>query len=202
VGSGWRTVDSQENERSEATIPGAQPGMPAHCPLFLIGSRATGKSTVAQLLAKRIGWSWLDADTVLEQRAGQSIREIFAAGGEATFRELEATILGEMCQLQGHVIATGGGVILRADNRQRLKQHGRVVWLTCHPATLWARLHADPATRARRPDLGEGGLAEVEELLRLREPWYAECAHLIVDTTARSPAQVADAILDHWARGS
>ena len=94
-------------------------------PLFLIGYRGSGKSAVARLLAERLGWAWLDADQVLEDRQGQSIRQIFADEGELRFREMEAAILAELCVRQGHVIAVGGGVVLRAENRQRLKDSGR-----------------------------------------------------------------------------
>ena len=73
-----------------------------------------------------------------------------------------------------------------------------VVWLTADPATLWQRLQRDETTMDRRPDLTVGGLKEIEQLLRGREPLYAECAHFTVDTTARSPAEVVDAILALW----
>ena len=164
-------------------------------PLFLIGYRGSGKSTVAELLAKRLDWDWVDADAVLEQRAGQSIRQIFEVEGEVAFRELEAALLHELCRRQQVVIATGGGVVVRPENRRRLKEAGIVVWLTGNAATLWQRLQACHTTAERRPDLTVGGLAEIEGLLATREPWYAECAHFGVDTVGRSPQQVAEAIL-------
>jgi shikimate kinase len=163
--------------------------------IFLVGYRGAGKSAVARLLAERLGWDWVDADQVLEQRQGQSIRQIFATGGELEFRNLEAAILAELCVYHRHVIAVGGGVVMRAENRQRLKDSGTVVWLTADPATLWQRLLNDPTTPDRRPDLTSGGMAEVETLLRLRVPLYAECAHVVVDTVNCTPAQVVEAIL-------
>jgi shikimate kinase len=163
--------------------------------IFLIGYRGTGKSAVARLLAERLGWQWLDADQVLEQRAGLSIRDIFAAEGEAGFRDREAAVLEELCRCQRHVIATGGGVILREDNRRRLRSAGAVVWLTADAETIWQRLQADATTADRRPVLTVGGLAEVHELLQRREPLYRDCACWSVDTAARSPAEVAQAIL-------
>jgi shikimate kinase len=169
--------------------------------VFLIGYRGTGKSTVARLLARRLGWDWLDADSVLEERAGRTIREIFAGEGEAGFRAREAALLEELCHCQRHVIATGGGVILREENRRRLRAAGvAVVWLVADADTIWRRLEADATTAQRRPALTVGGLGEVRELLRVREPFYRECAGWSVETAARSPAEVADLILA-WLRG-
>jgi len=157
---------------------------------------------VARLLAERLGWDWLDADAVLEARHGRSIRRIFAEEGEAGFRAHEQVLLTELCQLHRHVIATGGGVVLREANRERLRQTGRVVWLTADPATLWQRLQEDPATAERRPALAVGGRAEIEQVLKQREPLYRACADWTVSTVARSPAEVADAILGHIAGNS
>ena len=148
------------------------------------------------MLADRLGWNWLDADEVLEQRQGRSIRQIFAEDGEAAFREIEAAILAELVVNPRQVIATGGGVILREENRRRLKEGGIVVWLTADPATLWRRIQADVTTAERRPHLMGGGLQEIEMMLRSREKWYAECAHLVVDTAGRLPDDVARAILE------
>jgi shikimate kinase len=164
-------------------------------PIFLIGYRGSGKSSVGRILAERLGWAWLDADAVLEQRHGRTIRQIFTEDGEAVFREMEAAILGEHCLLKRHVVATGGGVILREENRKRVKQSGTVFWLTADAATLWRRLQADNSTPDRRPNLTTGGITEIEALLRAREPFYAECAHFVEDTAARSPEDVAEAIL-------
>jgi shikimate kinase len=154
---------------------------------------------VARLLAERLGWDWLDADTVLEARSGRSIRQIFAEEGEAGFRAREEVILAELCELRRHVIATGGGVVLRETNRERLRQAGRVVWLTGDPATLWQRLHADPCTPERRPALTVGGQAEIEEVLGRREPLYQACADCTVSTAGHTPEEVADFILAQWA---
>jgi shikimate kinase len=173
---------------------------PRHPLIFLIGYRGTGKSTVARLLAAALGWDCIDADPLLEERHGRTIRQIFAAEGEAGFRDKEAALLQELCQRRQTVVATGGGVILREANRQRLKA-GWVVWLTADPATIWQRLQADATTAERRPNLTVGGLSEIEELLRVREPLYRACADLVVETTGRTPEQVAEAILAGWRRG-
>ena len=166
--------------------------------LFLIGYRATGKSTVARLLAERLGWGWVDADAVLEERAGHSIKTIFAAEGEAGFRTRESAVLADLCRLRRHVVATGGGVVLSAANRALLRRSGRVVWLTADADTLWQRLQGDAATAERRPALTVGGREEVAEVLRVREPLYRDCADLTVHTADRSPADVAAEILAAW----
>jgi shikimate kinase len=163
--------------------------------LFLIGPRGSGKSTVARLLAEQLAWAWLDADDELEKRYGQSIRAIFAAEGEAGFRDKESAVLLDLCQRQRHVIATGGGVVLRESNRVLLRQTGRVVWLTADVETLWRRVQGDDATVERRPALTVGGREEMADILRIREPLYRNCADVIVDTEGRSPEEIAAEIL-------
>jgi shikimate kinase len=174
---------------------------PCHLVIFLIGNRGTGKSTVARILAELLGWAWVDADAVLEEREGRSIRRIFAEEGEAVFRDKEAALLVELAGHRRHIIATGGGVVLRGDNRALLRASSRVVWLTADAATLWQRLQRDAGSAERRPDLSVGGRAEAEELLRSRGPLYRACADLTVDTVGRSPAEVARLILTHWNLG-
>jgi shikimate kinase len=171
--------------------------------LYLIGYRGGGKTTVGPLLAARLGWHFLDADDVLEAKAGRSIAAIFAAEGEAGFREREAANLRDLVQLTRHVIATGGGIVLRSENRRLLRSTGYCIWLTGDPATLYQRLQNDPTTRDRRPALtGLPGPAEVERLLREREPFYREAAHSIVATENQSPEAVVSAILSAWATSS
>ena len=158
--------------------------------VLLVGPRGGGKTTVARLLAADLGWDWADADEWIERRAGLSIRELFAAEGEAGFRRREADLLAELCLLDRHVIATGGGVVLRAENRALLKRSGVVVWLTGDIDTLWGRIQADASTGARRPTLTVGGRAEVAELVAARESLYRECATHTIDTTGRTPQEI------------
>src|SRR6266446_280163 len=128
----------------------------------LIGYRGTGKSEVAQQLALRLAWDWVDADVEVELKAGKSIAAIFADEGEPTFRDLEAAVLTELVQRDRAVLALGGGIVLRTANRELLRQVGTVVWLTAEPETIARRLAADAATASRRPNLTTvGGLEEI-----------------------------------------
>jgi shikimate kinase len=166
--------------------------------LFLIGYRGSGKTTVGRVVAERLGWRFLDADGVLEEQYGQTIREIFAEEGETGFRNKEATVLADVCGQREAVIATGGGVVLRETNRDLLKRSGFVAWLSADPHVLLERIQADPTTAARRPALAGGGLAEIQQLLGVREPLYRACADVEVAVAALSPEQAADAILAAW----
>jgi shikimate kinase len=167
--------------------------------VFLIGYRGTGKTAVARLLADKLGWRYTDADELLERHAGKTIAQIFADEGEAGFRDREAALLGTLAHGQNEVIATGGGVILRADNRASLRA-GKIVWLTAPAEVLWDRMQQDATTSHRRPNLAQGGLAEVNALLGAREPLYAACADWSVDTTSKSAEEVAQAIFDWLAQ--
>jgi shikimate kinase len=168
--------------------------------LFLIGARGTGKTTTARLVAERLGWNWCDADALLEERAGKTIRQIFAADGEACFRDHESAVLQQIAGRETHVIATGGGVVLRPENCALLRC-GSVVWLTAPSEILWRRMQADASTIERRPDLAAGGLAEVEQVLRMRRPLYEACAHWQIDTADHAPEHIADRIVA-WLQNS
>jgi shikimate kinase len=171
--------------------------------IILIGYRCTGKTTVGRLLAKRLGWSFADADDLVEARAGKSIAEIFATEGEGRFRDREAAAIAELCAGPTCVIATGGGAVMREATQLLLRASGFVVWLTAAPETVWARLVTDPTTSARRPNLtATGGEQEVRALIAAREPIYRETADFAVASDALSPEAVADAILVAWNGGS
>ena len=163
-------------------------------PIFLIGYRGSGKSTVARLLADKLSWHALDMDAEIEARHGKSIRQIFAEEGEPTFRRFESDLLHEVSSLTKHVIATGGGIVLDRDNRAWLRNSGHVIYLTGQPATLWNRILQDATTAERRPDLTVGGLAEVEHLLSVRDPLYQECANFMVPVGDRTAEELADTL--------
>jgi len=165
--------------------------------LVLIGYRATGKTTLARLLAGRLDWRWVDADVEIEHRSGKSIARMFAEDGEAAFRALEAEVIADLCRRQQLVLAAGGGAPLRSESRRAMRQSGKVVWLKALPETVHARISGDATTAGRRPNLtAQGGLEEIVRLMRQREPVYRESADLQVDTEGRTPEQLAAEILD------
>jgi shikimate kinase len=127
----------------------------------------------------------------LEERHGRTIAGIFSEEGETGFRDKEELLLEQLCRQRQCVIATGGGAVLRSSNRERLRSSGFVVWLTADAETIRRRIETDTTTAARRPRLTVGGLAEIEELLRLREPLYRTCADFTVETSNRAPEEIA-----------
>lgn len=167
--------------------------------LYLIGYRGTGKTTTASAVAKRLGWPCADTDRELEMRAGKSIANVFRDDGEPAFRDLESQVVAELSLRAGWVVSLGGGAILRKENRLILAASGRCVWLTATPATIAARLAADPATGGQRPNLtAHGGLAEIEQVLAERTPLYRELAAWTLATDGLSPDDVAAEIAKLW----
>lgn len=167
--------------------------------IYLTGYRGVGKSTVAPIVAEKLGWQWADLDVELETRAGRTIREIFAQSGEPTFRDLEATLLEEFAGRCDSVVATGGGIILRPGNRERLK-HGFVVWLKADPEMIEARLAADPTTRERRPNLtAAGGIDEIRRVIAERTSLYEEVADLQLGAD-QDPDRLAELIVEAFGR--
>jgi len=164
--------------------------------VVLIGYRATGKTTLAKLLAERLSRRWVDADVVIEERAGKSIAEIFAQDGEPVFRDLEAQVIADLCRQKSLVLATGGGAPMREATRERLRESGIVIYLTAEPETILARMTGDATSAARRPDLtDQGPLDEINAMLEKRGPIYRELADLTVATEGKTPEKLTDEIL-------
>jgi shikimate kinase len=160
--------------------------------IVLVGFMGTGKSAVGAALAERLGRPLLDTDALIEQRAGRPIAQIFAAEGEAAFRDLETAIVAEVAAQGPLVIATGGGVLGRDENVARLKASGRLVCLTAHPDVILTRTAPweDRPLLASAPD----PRAAVERLLQARAARYA-LADVTVDTSDRTVVEVADQVL-------
>ncbi len=166
-------------------------------PILLAGYRGTGKSTLGRLLADRLSWTFVDADDLIEERAGRTIAEIFQADGEETFRDLEEEVVCDLCQAEKTIVALGGGAILRESSRNRIKAAGPVVYLTAEPEELALRIAYDASSESRRPSLTDNKdlLAEVKEVLTFRQPLYEECATITVSTQDWSPEDLADEVL-------
>ena len=139
--------------------------------LILIGLPASGKTTVGRQLARRLDMPFFDCDEAIEASAGCSVSDIFARHGESYFRQLEHRTLETLCRKEGCVIATGGGVVLREDNRLLLRCSGTVFWLDRPLADI---MSTDFQTG--RPLLTAGRKA-LERLAAERRALYAACAH-------------------------
>lgn len=167
--------------------------------LYLIGYRGCGKSRVAPLLATTIGWQAVDSDQQIEILTGQTIAEIFAAEGEAGFRQWETTVIQALAQANEQVISLGGGAPTVAVNRATMKSSGRVVLLTAPPEILWERISRDRKTKQQRPGLTDlDGFSEIKKLLAQRIDVYNDCADYVIDTSALNPQEIADNIADWW----
>ena len=160
--------------------------------IFLIGSMGAGKSTIGRRLATALDKEFMDADQVLEEQTGVGIPLIFELEGEAGFRKRESEVLARLVAREGIVLATGGGVVLSAQNRAHLRQRGFVVYLEAPADLLVGRI-----SRSRNRPLmqTEDPEATMRELVRVRDPLYRECADLIVRSTHRSRRFVVGEIL-------
>ena len=157
--------------------------------LVLIGYRGTGKSTVAELLAQKLGMEVVSLDQEIARHAGRSIPEIVAEHGWVHFRDLESGVTKRFSERDNMIIDAGGGVILREENVEKLKRGGKLFWLRASVPVIVDRIKGG----TERPALstGKSFSEEVEEVLRERTPLYEAAAHHQVDTDARSPDQVA-----------
>jgi shikimate kinase len=165
--------------------------------VILIGYRATGKTSVALELSKRMGIPWFDSDQVVEQRAGKTIARIFAEDGEPVFRDLEVGAIADLLVREEPVIlSTGGGAPMRPETQQLLKKSGTVIWLTASPESILHRIGGDQTSKDTRPSLTElPPAAEIEHMLERRSPTYRETSHLEIATDGRSVEQIAEEII-------
>ena len=147
--------------------------------LFLVGLPGAGKSTLGRQLARRLALRFVDADAELEQRLGVSIPTIFEIEGEPGFRDREEATLDELTRLHGIVLSTGGGAVLRPNNRVRLRENGTVIYLHAEPSTLWTRVRHS----RNRPLLQTADpLSRLAELYSQRDALYRETADHVVES--------------------
>lgn len=160
--------------------------------ISLVGLPGSGKTTVGRQLSRRLRVPFLDSDTVIEQQLGCSIREFFEREGETRFRDIEANVIDELTQLPEGVLSTGGGAVLRPENRAHLHDRTQVVYLNSSPDDLFRRLRHDknrPLLQVADP------LSRLRDLYTHRDPLYRETAHFHVDTGRPSVASLVNLIM-------
>lgn len=150
---------------------------------FLVGLMGAGKTTVGKALARRFQKRFFDSDHEIEATTGVRIPIIFEIEGEAGFRARETEVIHQLTQSQNIVLATGGGAVLRDENRTYLQQNGFVIYLRATPEDLYERTRHD----RNRPLLQTGDpLAKLRELYALRDPLYREVADIVIDTSRQT----------------
>ncbi|WP_036665396.1 shikimate kinase AroK [Paludibacterium yongneupense] len=150
---------------------------------FLVGLMGAGKTTVGRALARRADKTFYDSDQEIEARSGVRVATIFDIEGEQRFRDRESAVIADLVRLDDIVLATGGGAVLRPENRAALSAHGMIIYLRANIDDLLARTQHDrnrPLLRTADP---RGKLASLYEE---RDPLYCELADLIVDTTQQN----------------
>jgi len=160
--------------------------------ISLIGLPGSGKTTVGRQLSRRLRVPFVDSDTVIELRLGCSIREFFDREGEQRFRDIEASVIDELTQLPEGVLSTGGGAVLRPENRTFLRDRTKVIYLNSSLDDLFRRLRHDknrPLLQVADP------LGKLRDLHTGRDPLYRETAHICVDTGRPSVASLVNMIL-------
>ena len=160
--------------------------------LALIGLPGSGKTTVGRMLARRLQLPFLDSDQEIERRIGCSIRQFFEEESEARFRDIEAEVIDVLTRSGPGVLSTGGGAVLRPENRARLHERCRVVYLHARPEDLARRLRRD----TQRPLLQvDDPLKRLRELHATRDPLYRETAHFVIETGRPSVATLVNMIV-------
>lgn len=153
----------------------------------------SGKSTIGNIIAKRIGYSYIDVDKRIEEKTGRTISDIFRKDGENTFRRIEAAVLKDVLKSTAAVISCGGGIVIQKENRRLLKQGSLVVYLKAEPEEIYRRVGN---TGRERPLLKvDDPQAEINRLLKEREPVYQEVADIVVDTTGRTASEAAELVI-------
>jgi shikimate kinase len=160
--------------------------------IILIGMMGAGKSLVGKVLEQKTGFPRFDTDELISSKLKMPIDEIFSTHGEEYFRNRETETLHSLSRKEPAIIVTGGGIVLRAENIDLLKQMGTVIWLDANEATLRARirrLRNRPLLRTAKPR------ASLSELRQTREPLYRKASDLRVDVSQKNPEGIAELII-------
>lgn len=160
--------------------------------LILIGFMGTGKSTVARQLSKQLNLPFFEMDEMIVQEQGMEISNIFKEKGENYFRDLETELLKNLLQKETGILSCGGGIILRDENIQAMKNHGTVILLTAKPETILKRVLHNQS----RPVLnGKKNVNDITKLMKEREERYHIAADIIVSTDKKSLSQICEEII-------
>lgn len=163
--------------------------------IYLIGLMGAGKTTIGRQLAKALGLPFYDSDKAIEEQTGVDIPTIFEYEGEDGFRSREQNMIAELTQINGIVLATGGGAILREANRKALIENGFVVYLQCSVDKILQRTKRD----TQRPLLNtENPRERIEKLFAEREPDYLACADFKIETSSMQSKTVVENILKEY----
>ncbi len=160
--------------------------------LYLVGMPGSGKTTVGHLLAKHLGYGFVDTDQVIETTAKKSINQLFADKGEAAFRQLESDVLAQVCAFTKLTVATGGGIVLKRENWSYL-HHGLIVWLDVPLELLYTRLAEDSTRPLLQDDDPKGKL---RSLLEQRQALYAQADLRITVSEGETPEKIANRVLE------
>ncbi|MEN8774757.1 MAG: shikimate kinase [Akkermansiaceae bacterium] len=161
--------------------------------IILIGFMGTGKSTIGRNLSQTFGYPLIDTDQLIVEQQGRPIAQIFEENGEQAFRDIETKLLQSLHKHTGHIIATGGGIIGRPENRLILRELGYVVWLIARPSEILERT----SRNSNRPLLNNDDPEKtIRDLLEVRSPLYRDTAHLGIETDNLSFDEVTTGIIE------
>lgn len=159
--------------------------------IFFIGFMGTGKTTISQIVSKKLGMKWVDLDEMIIKKENRSISNIFKENGEQYFREIEKEVLKEIADEGGYVVSTGGGVVIANENIEIMKKSGIVITLAASPEVIFERIKDDqnrPLLQVNSP------MDEIKRLMFERAHFYIK-GDIIIDTSYGSIEELADEII-------